>query len=131
MLLMRAGFEIIFFLFLFQFALKTRLDFDLFFFWAESLCMTWYKNFISPWWNPHFSSIHIFLIWMHISMRVYGWTPFYSSYWRLCWSNIVDGIKQLFQDTGKSCIVRHTNNCSTLNFHTKFSLNFTYVYMYK
>ena len=33
--------------------------------------------------------------------------------------------------TGKSCIVRHTNNGSTINFDTKFSLNFTYVYMYK
>ena len=32
------------------------------------------------------------------SMRVYGWRPFYSSYLRLCWSNIFDGIKLFFQD---------------------------------
>ena len=57
---------------------------------------------------------------MHISMRVYGWTPFYSSYLRLCWSNIFDGIKLFFQDTGISCIVKpriHSgNSCIRLIF---------------
>ena len=33
--------------------------------------------------------------------------------------------------TGISCNVRHINNGSRLKFDTKFSLNFTYVYMYK
>jgi hypothetical protein len=29
---------------------------------------------------------------------VYDWEQYYSSYYRICWSNIFDGIPRFFQD---------------------------------